>query len=122
MRALKANPDNANALLLRAKAFYQLGQVEGALNHLKEALRYDPDHKLCKEEWKVFFTLYLNVHLLVQRLKNLDKWTKAAESEFNQDKFQEAIDHYALAIQTASDNMNLLPFFYLSQCKAYIKV
>jgi Tfp pilus assembly protein PilF len=52
-RILKSQSENLDALYLRGKAFYKLGQNEAATNHYMQALRYDPDNTKCRTEYKV---------------------------------------------------------------------
>lgn len=83
-RILKVEPGNIPALTLRGRAQYQLGELESALKHFREALKFDPEHKEVKAHYN--------------RAKKLSKFKKKAEEAFATHKFKEAIDHYETAI------------------------
>lgn len=43
---------NLLALELRAKAYYHLGEYDMAQTHYREALKFDPEHKVGTGKWK----------------------------------------------------------------------
>ena len=47
-KLIKLNRHNVDALGLRAHAFYLLGDLEMSINHLRQGLKHDPEHKTCK--------------------------------------------------------------------------
>ena len=47
-KLIKLNRHNVDALGLRAQAFYLLGDLEMSINHLRQGLKHDPEHKTCK--------------------------------------------------------------------------
>ncbi|ETO18125.1 hypothetical protein RFI_19163, partial [Reticulomyxa filosa] len=49
---LRIEPQNLDALLLRGRAYYSLGEYEMAIKHFKSGLKSDPDHKTHKAEFK----------------------------------------------------------------------
>ena len=49
---LRVDPQNLEVLLLRGKAYYQLGEKELALKHYKSGLKSDPEHKAIKKNLK----------------------------------------------------------------------
>eukprot|EP00298_Acanthocystis_sp_HF-20_P014187 c20667_g1_i1.p1 GENE.c20667_g1_i1~~c20667_g1_i1.p1 ORF type:complete len:388 (+),score=196.00 c20667_g1_i1:12-1175(+) len=49
---LKRDSKNIHALLVRGKAMIVLGDLAMGMNHLKEALKLDPDHKRAKAAFK----------------------------------------------------------------------
>lgn len=51
-KVLKIESDNIDALLLRGEAYYQLGEVDMAINHYRQGLKLDPEHKQCKDAYK----------------------------------------------------------------------
>eukprot|EP01118_Nematostelium_gracile_P012486 TRINITY_DN4560_c0_g1_i2.p1 TRINITY_DN4560_c0_g1~~TRINITY_DN4560_c0_g1_i2.p1 ORF type:complete len:303 (+),score=76.69 TRINITY_DN4560_c0_g1_i2:49-957(+) len=89
-KALRLRPDSIKALLLRGKAFYFLGQNDVALTHFQQALKYDPDEKEVKAEWK--------------KIKNIEKWTKNAIESLNSGNPAEAIEPLGWALEASSDN------------------
>ena len=44
--------DSLTKLYKRGKGFYVMGNTELALRHFREALKLDPEHKACKEDYK----------------------------------------------------------------------
>jgi tetratricopeptide (TPR) repeat protein len=42
---LRASPSSSEAMLIRGKVLYQIGAIQQALKHFKEALNLDPDLK-----------------------------------------------------------------------------
>ena len=55
-RVLKSSKDNLNALLKRGQAFFFMGDSENAIKNLQQGLKYDPDNKLMREQFKVSVT------------------------------------------------------------------
>jgi len=50
---LKLEPDNMEALELRGRAYYIIGELDTAMNHYRKALKFDPEHKTCKDMYRV---------------------------------------------------------------------
>lgn len=48
-RLLKSRPGDLEALLLRGRAYYFLGEHDLAKRHFGEALKYDPDHEASRQ-------------------------------------------------------------------------
>jgi len=69
-KVLKLESDNMEALELRGRAYFVIGELETAKNHLTRALKFDPEHKECK-------TVYRIVKKIMDGLK---KYEKAAGS------------------------------------------
>ncbi len=53
-RLLKVVPNSIQGLTLRGFAYYNLGDIEMALNHFREALKFDPENKECKDAYHKF--------------------------------------------------------------------
>ncbi len=49
---LKAEPGNAEALLLRSKAYFLLNDLGMSKRHLAEVLKYDDSHAAARAEFK----------------------------------------------------------------------
>lgn len=45
--------NNIEGLLLRGNAYYQLGELEMAINHYRKALKSDPEHKDSKDMYRI---------------------------------------------------------------------
>ena len=52
-KVLKLEPDNMEALGLRGRAYYILGEFDTSINHYRKALKLDPEHKECKDMYRV---------------------------------------------------------------------
>lgn len=76
-RALKVESDNLEALSLRGKCYYYLGENEMASNHYRQALRLDPEHKESK-----------NLHKTMKKINDLQK---KIDSSIKNNQHQEAI-------------------------------
>eukprot|EP00656_Telonema_subtile_P023133 TRINITY_DN2445_c0_g2_i4.p1 TRINITY_DN2445_c0_g2~~TRINITY_DN2445_c0_g2_i4.p1 ORF type:complete len:482 (-),score=183.66 TRINITY_DN2445_c0_g2_i4:80-1525(-) len=73
-KLIKLNRQSIAGLGLRAEAFYQLGDVEMSVKHLREGLKQDPEHKQCK-------TLHKKVRNLQRRMNNADADLEAGNYE-----------------------------------------
>jgi len=49
---LKAEPGNAEALLLRSRAYFMLNDLSMSKRHLAEVLKYDDGHAAARAEFK----------------------------------------------------------------------
>jgi tetratricopeptide (TPR) repeat protein len=67
-KALKIEADNMEALELRGRAYYIIGELETSINHYRKALKFDPEHKQCKDMYRVVKSV----------LDNQKKYEKAA--------------------------------------------
>lgn len=66
-KVLKFDPNNLEALELRGGCYYVLGETETAMNHYRQALKLDPEHRGCKEG-----------HRLIKKIqKSRDRYQKA---------------------------------------------
>lgn len=52
---VQLEPGNLHALELRAKAYYHLGEYDMAQTHYREALKFDPEHKVQKHHIFLFY-------------------------------------------------------------------
>eukprot|EP00299_Pterocystis_sp_00344_P018302 c9144_g1_i1.p1 GENE.c9144_g1_i1~~c9144_g1_i1.p1 ORF type:complete len:616 (+),score=134.83 c9144_g1_i1:63-1910(+) len=75
---IRADPSNIHALMVRGRAYELVGNLDMALNHLKEALRLDPDHVRCKKAFK--------------RLRKLQGLVSEADDLVNKRQSQQAVD------------------------------
>ena len=83
-KILKVHPKHLEAYELRGNAYTRLGDHNLAIQHFREALKYDPEHKGCKTGHKF--------------VKNLEKKKKKADEAFEARNFEEAIKKYWEAI------------------------
>ncbi len=52
-KVLKLEADNLEALELRGRAYYNLGELDTAMNHYRKGLKLDPEHKGCKDMYRI---------------------------------------------------------------------
>eukprot|EP01035_Chromulina_nebulosa_P027934 gene27934-36798_t len=52
-RVLKLESDNLEALELRGRAYYILGELDTAMNHYRKGLKFDPEHKGIKDMYRI---------------------------------------------------------------------
>lgn len=83
-KILKVHPKHLEAYELRGQAYVRLGEHDAAIQHFREALKFDPEHKGCK-----------NAHKFV---KSIEKKKKKADQAFDERKYEEAIKKYWEAI------------------------
>jgi len=108
MALMKQKSGNVEALFLRGKAFYLLGEREAAVKHYVDGLKYDPEHTACKSEFK--------------RLSKLEKAMKAGEEKLTQNNFNEALEDFETALSLEPESHFVTPGLYLSKCKCYLKL
>ena len=81
---LKKHKDHIDAYRLRGQAYMRLGEHEQAINHFREGLKLDPEHKGCKEGHKF--------------VKSIEKKNKKGDEKYQQGEFKEAIQNWWAAI------------------------
>mmetsp|Transcript_11783 Transcript_11783/g.15550 ORF Transcript_11783/g.15550 Transcript_11783/m.15550 type:complete len:494 (-) Transcript_11783:660-2141(-) len=82
-RVIKMEPDSIPALELRGRAYYMLNEPDMAMNHWRQALKHDPEHKSVKGHYRI--------------LKKLTKKAKAASDHSASGAYEEAIAEWRLA-------------------------
>ncbi|PRP79252.1 DNAJ heat shock N-terminal domain-containing protein [Planoprotostelium fungivorum] len=107
-KVLRIQADNTDALYLRGKALYLLGQNEAAISHFKKALNSDPDNKKCRVIFKM--------------INKLEKHLKSGESLYNEGKHKESYDQYNEALTTDPNNQHIRPNVYLHLCRNSLKM
>uniref|UniRef100_A0A7S3PH13 J domain-containing protein n=1 Tax=Aplanochytrium stocchinoi TaxID=215587 RepID=A0A7S3PH13_9STRA len=108
---LKKEKNDVDALLLRGRAYYRVGEHDMAQRHIREILKYDPEH----EETKQF---YRTLKALVKHVEDGDVALKKATHE----GLLEAIEQYENAVQIDSSNTDFLKHVYVKLCKCYAKL
>eukprot|EP00741_Cyanophora_paradoxa_P013113 tig00020675_g12666.t1 len=107
-RAIKTEPDNTRAYLVRGKAYYYMGEHSSAMNHYREAMKFDPDNKQVRDQYK--------------KVKQLEKFFSEAEAALASGQTPKAVEGYtrALAVDPGHRVFNLKALVGL--CKAHVKV
>eukprot|EP01031_Cornospumella_fuschlensis_P033638 gene33638-40692_t len=65
-RALKMEADNLEALEIRALGYLHLGELESASSHVRQGLKFDPEHSGCK-------AIYRRIKKITDNTKKADK-------------------------------------------------
>lgn len=104
---LNANKQDLDALAIRGQAYYYLADHDTAINHYKQGLRSDPDHKELK-------TLYKALQKYLRQLKRADE-------DLNNRDYKSAADTYMALIQQDPGHVNFNGQLYFKSCGALIK-
>jgi DnaJ family protein C protein 3 len=81
---LKHHPQHLEAYRLRGQAYTRLGDHDVAIQHFRQALQFDPEHKGCKDGHKF--------------VKSIEKKRKKGDEAFSSGNYQEAITYFWQAI------------------------
>merc|ERR1719410_1935584 len=106
-RILKLLPKNIDAYQLRGTAYYYLGEHDVAINHYREGLKLDPEHKGCKGQHKL--------------VKSLIKKDKKAQEAFDAGKYDDAIKPWNQAMSIDPDHAIFIDTIDLKVIKALTK-
>jgi DnaJ homolog subfamily C member 7 len=87
---MRDNPADADALVVRGRAFYQAGENDNAVKHFRQALAYDPDLTMAGKLLKV--------------VQKLDKAKEEGNSAFKTGRFARAVELYTEALEVDSSN------------------
>jgi Tfp pilus assembly protein PilF len=107
MAILRARKNNIEALYIRAKAFLYLGEIDTALNHLRECIRVDPDYKACTQESK--------------KLRSFQKSLQAAEDAVNGGNGAAALESLKSCLEYDPNWHFIMPKLYILKCKSHNK-
>lgn len=83
-QVLKQYPQHLEAYQLRGQAYTRLGEHDTAIQHFREALKLDPEHKGCKAGHKF--------------VKGIEKKRKKGDDAFDSGNFEDAIKFWGQAI------------------------
>ena len=81
---MRTNSTDADALVLRGRAFYQTGENDNALKHFRQALSYDPD--------------LTQARTLLKMVQRLDKAKEDGNSAFKTGRYCSAVKLYSEAL------------------------
>ncbi|MCO5593452.1 hypothetical protein L7F22_047466 [Adiantum nelumboides] len=107
-RVLKSDENDLEALLLRGKGYYYLGDHDVAIRHYQKGLRLDPEHTELKKEYF--------------KLKNLLKKSKNAEDLAEKGKFRMAVEEFRAVLAIDPDHLAFNVNLHLSLCKVLVKL
>lgn len=105
---LKEDENDLDALLVRGRAYYYLGDHDVAMRHYQKGLRLDPEHSELK---KAYFGL-----------KNLLKKTKSAEDNVEKGKLRLAVEDYKAALAMDPAHLAHNVHLHLGLCKVLVKL
>jgi len=96
-KVLKMESDNLEALELRGRSYYILGEFDTAMNHYRKGLKFDPEHKGIKDMYRI-----------IKKVQDLQKKAKKASDANDHKKAVELLkklveldpNHSTLAPQT----------------------
>ena len=107
-KILQNDKSSMDALYIRGRAYYFLGEHDNALTHYKEGLRLDPEHKAIKEATKA-------LKLLVRRIANTD-------AALQQNNGAEALEEIEAALSMDPQHTVIRPGLLLKKTEALLKL
>ena len=107
-RALKASPDDLEALELRGLAYYRLADHAMAKTHWQQALRSDPEHEGCKAGYK--------------KLRSLTKKEAAGDAARDAGDDAKAVESWEAAIAVDPTHQTFVVATTLKIAKAHAKL
>jgi DnaJ family protein C protein 7 len=105
---LRDNNQDPDALLIRAKAYYGLGETDQALKSLKMCIGLDPDHK---EAIK-----------LLRMLQKLTRTKEDGNNAFKAKDYRKAIELYTEALSVDETNKDVNAKILQNRAQAYINL
>lgn len=90
MSIMRNNPTDADALVLRGRAFYQAGENDNAIRHFRQALSYDPD--------------LTQARTLLKTVQKLDKAKEEGNAAFKSGRYSAAVKLYSEALLVDPSN------------------
>ncbi len=107
MSLLRDDSADAEALVLRGRAFYQTGENEQAIAHFRKALQFDPDKK--------------DARTLLKTVQRLDKAKEAGNAAFKSGRYTEAVNLYTEALEVDPNNKGTNSKLYQNRATARMK-
>lgn len=80
--------DNLEALEIRALGYLSLGELESASSHVRQGLKFDPEHAGCKA--------------IYRRIKKVTDSTKKGDKAVEQRDFGTAEKHFLVALEAVA--------------------
>jgi DnaJ homolog subfamily C member 3 len=107
-KLLRTNGQHLEAFRLRGQAYHRLGEHEQAIAHYREALKLDPEHKLCKDGHK--------------KLKATEKKRKKGDAAFEQANYAQAVEYWSQAAAVDDAHVVFIRTLQLPIAKAFSKM
>lgn len=108
MSMLRENSQDPDALLIRARAFYGMGETDQALKLLKVCLGLDPDMKQAIK--------------LLRTVQKLVRTKEEGNAAFKAKDYKKAIDLYTEAVQLDATNKDMNSKILNNRAQAYISL
>jgi len=105
-KLIKLDRGSMHALGLRAEAFYMLGDLAMAVTHLREGLKQDPEHKICKK--------------LHKKVRNLQRRTNNGDEDYEAGNYEDAASAFAGALKVDPDHRLFAHDLNIKLSKSYI--
>jgi len=108
MRVLKQDGKSLDALYLRGRALYYLGEKDTAIKFWREGLRYDPENKKCQTQFK--------------NAKKFDKLVEEGKNSIELSEWDKALTKLSAAIEIDPQATYYITSLQLLKCKAYLNL
>jgi DnaJ homolog subfamily C member 3 len=105
-KVLKLEPDNIEALEVRGRSYYGLGELDSAMNHYRQGLKYDPENEGCKNAYRI--------------LKKVQTFISKAESARNSGDYVAEVKNYQLLLEAVQYHVTITPSYTLRLANAYL--
>lgn len=104
-RVLKLEADNLQALELRGRCYYILGEIDTAMVHFRKGLVLDPEHKGCKHFYKM--------------IKSVNDNRKKYDKAINKNDHTEAVKWLLKIIEVDNEHRTIVPRAKIDLGKSY---
>ena len=108
VKMLRENNQDPDALLIRARAFYGLGDTDQAIKYLRICLELDPDMK--------------NAVKLLRTIQKLVRTKEEGNAAFKAKDYQKAVELYGKALEVDSKNKEQNSKILGNRAQAYISL
>jgi DnaJ family protein C protein 3 len=105
---LRQHPNHVEAYRLRGQSYVRLGEHERAIDHYREGLKLDPEHRGCKDGHKF--------------VKAIEKKKKKGDDAFESGNNEEAIKFWRQAVELDPTHLAFVRPTILKIVKAYSKM
>ncbi len=105
---LAADKHNLDAIALRGKVFYFMGDTRVSVDHFKEGLRSDPGHKELKRLYRI--------------AKRVLKFTENGDRDAEEGRHADAAESFQRAIDVDPESPAIVPALRIKICRAFVKL
>ena len=106
-RALKIKKNSIAALALRAHAYYNMADLDMAMRHHREGLKYDPEHKAMKAQYK--------------KTSKMNKAFNAAKIHLDRGEVDKALNRYRFCAAVDPANSEFNKQAHSKECELLLK-